>query len=151
MSTETVPGVNPYAAGLDVSAFSMEELFPKLDLEFRPFGAKILVQLRRTISRSRGGIMLVDDTSDTEAWNTQVGKVIALGELAYKSRKDGQPWPEGAWAKEGMFVRFNRWSGDRMTFKLNDGEKPVVVLIMNDHDLLGEYTGDPRLVRAFIE
>jgi hypothetical protein len=27
----------------------------------------------------------------------------------------------------------------------------VVVLILNDHDLLGAYEGDPRDVRAFIQ
>lgn len=143
--------VNPYADGVDVRGFELDELWPQVDPEFKPFGAKVLVQLRRVIDRTKSGIILTDDTMATEAWNTQVGKVIALGDLAYKSRKDGQHWPEGPWVQLGDFVRFTRYAGDRLTIKMEDGGKPVTILIMNDHDLLGQYTGDPRLVRTFIE
>lgn len=148
---DQLPTVSPYSTGLDASGFSKEELFPVVDPEFRPFGSKILVQLRRVILESRGGIALIDSTGDTEAWNMQVGKVIAVGPLAFKNRKTFAEWPEGTWCEVGDFVRFPRWGGDRITVQPDAKGKPVVVLIMNDSDLLGAYTGDPCKVRAYLE
>ena len=80
----------------------------------------------------------------------QVGKIISMGPLAFKNRKNAEDWPEGMWAKVGDFVRFPRWGGDRITVNMKEGD-PVVILILNDHDLLGAYQGDPREVHTFIE
>lgn len=143
--------VNPYDTGLDVTGHSLDDLWPVVDPQFRPFGAKVLVQLRRVMLVSKGGIALVDSTGDAEAWNMQVGKIIAMGPLAFKNRKTFEDWPEGAWAKQGDYVRFPRWGGDRLSIDLKDGNKPVVILILNDSDLWGAYEGDPRQIRAFIE
>lgn len=152
--TESLATVNPYSTGLDASGWSLEELWPQIDPQFRPYGSKILVQLRRVILQSRGGIELIKSTGETEAWNMQVGKIIALGPLAFKNRKTFEEWPEGTWAKLGDYVRFPRWGGDRITVETPEGVlkgEPIVVLVMNDSDLMGEYTGDPRVVKAFLE
>lgn len=151
LGLSALPTVSPYSSGLDVSGFSLEELFPAVDPQFKPYGARILIQLRRVMLLSRGGIALIEQTGDTEAWNMQVGKVIAMGPLAFKNRKTSEAWPEGMWAEVGDYVRFPRWGGDRISIQPDDKGKPVVVLICNDHDLLGAYTGDPREVKAFIE
>ncbi len=143
--------VSPYATGTDASMHEMSEVFPQVDPQFLPFGNKVLVQLRRVVTKSKGGILLTTGTTDTEAWNMQVGKLIAIGPLAFKRRDTAEPWPEGMWAKLGDFVRVPRWGGDRLSVNLSDGGLPVVVLVMNDSDLLGAYTGDPRDVRAFIQ
>lgn len=143
--------VNAYATGVKVGHVDLNALFPQIDPQFKPLGARILVQLRRVVTKTASGILLTDGTQQSEAWNMQVGKVIALGPLAFKNRKTAEPWPEGAWAKIGDYVRFPRWGGDRITVDLNDGEPPVVVLVLNDADLYGLYEGDPRDVRTFIE
>ena len=142
--------VNPYSSGQDVSLFPMDEVFPKVDPQFKPFGSRVLIQLRRTVNKTRGGIILTETDQQTEAWNMQVGKVIAIGPLGFKNRATNESWPEGVWCSEGDFVRVPRWGGDRLTIPQPDGS-PVVVVILNDHDLLGAYTGDPREVKAFIE
>lgn len=144
--------VNPYATGQDASGSSLDEAFPTVDPQFVPFGSKVLVQLRRVLSKSKGGIILSTDTKDTEAWNMQIGKIISTGPLAFKNRKSGEAWPEGTWAEVGDFVRFPRWNGDRLTVKVDDDRgDPVVVLILDDHNLLGKYTGNPLEVRSFIQ
>ena len=148
---EVLPTVSPYSQGIDVSGRSMEELFPEVDPQFRPFGAKVLIQLRRVVNKTKSGILLAEETQDNEAWNMQVGKIVAMGPLAFKNRKDAKEWPEGMWAKVGDYVRFPRWGGDRLSVPINDGSKPVVILILNDSDLWGAYTGDPRDVRAYID
>jgi co-chaperonin GroES (HSP10) len=149
--SNVIATVSPYSTGLDVSDRSIEDLFPDVDPECEPLGSKVLVQLRRVLLMSRGGIQLVEETGDTEAWNIQIGKVIALGPLAFKNRKTGDPWPEGLWVKVGEYVRFPRWGGDRLTIDLEDGNKPVVILILEDYHMLVKYKGDPRKVRAYLE
>jgi co-chaperonin GroES (HSP10) len=151
MTTTAPESVNPYATGIDASKHEMSQMFPSVDPQFKPYGSRVLVQLRRVVSKTVSGIILSESTKESEAWNMQVGKLIAAGPLAFKNRTTSEPWPEGVWAKLGDFVRVPRWGGDRLSIAPTDGEAPVVVLILNDHDLLGAYEGDPRDVRAFIQ
>lgn len=142
--------VDPHSMGIDVSHEDLASLFPKVDPQFRPFGSRVLVQLRRVVEKTASGILLATETKQTEAWNMQVGKIIAVGPLAFKDRRTGEFWPEGEWAREGDFVRFARWAGDRLTIDMGKNEQPVVVLVVNDSDLYGAYEGDPRVVKTFI-
>lgn len=152
MDMNLPPTVKPYSDGQDVSGYTEAEVFPTVDPEFRPFGAKVLIQVRRVMTTSKGGIVLVNEAKETEAWNQQVGKIIALGPLAFKNRATGKEWPEGMWATIGDFVRFPRHIGDRISVPIPDGKgDPVVILIIDDHQLMGAYTGDPLKPRAFIE
>lgn len=146
----SLPTVSPYSTGLNSSMFSMEQCFPEIDLDFRPFGTRIVVQLRRVIKKSAGGILLGTETTATEAWNMQVGKVLSIGPLAFKNRRTGEAWPEGLWCKEGDYVRFSRHVGDRLSVQVDDDGEPVALLILNDSDLIGQYLGDPREVRAYL-
>lgn len=145
-----LPTVSAVGVGLDDTGRAIEEMFPKIDPQFVPFGTRILVQIKRVVARTKSGIYLGEDTKETEAWNQQIGQVISIGDLAFKNRANGNPWPEGAWAKPGDYVRFLRHVGDRMVVKDPDGLGPVAVLVLNDSDLLGKYTGDPREVRAYL-
>lgn len=144
------PTVAPYATGLDTAGRTLGELFPTVDPEFEVFGHRVLVQLRRTISKSAGGIILSRDTKDTEAWNIQVARLIAVGPLAFKNRATGESWPEGAWAKVGDFIKVPRWGGDRNSVPMGDGGDPVVVVTLADSDLIGRYTGNPLAIKAYI-
>lgn len=145
--TETV---SPYSTGVDVSGRTVAELFPPVDPEFEPFGPRVMVQLRRVVNMSKGGIALVADTKATEAWNIQVARLLKAGPLAFKNRATSEPWPEGVWAREGDFVMVPRWGGDRRSIPAGDGGEPVVVVVLNDSDLIGRYTGDPLAVKAFL-
>ena len=95
----------------------------------------------------------MEETKDTEKWNTQVAKIIAIGPLAFKQRDTMQPWPEGSRAELGEFVRVPKWGGDRWEVPLNeDEENPEMALfaIFNDHELISKVTGDPLKVKAFL-
>ena len=61
---------------------SEEDAFPNTDPGVRPFGSRVLVQFRQAKMKTKGGIILAGETRDTEVWNTQVAKVVALGPLA---------------------------------------------------------------------
>lgn len=144
--------VSPYSTGFDMSHQRLEDAFPEVDPQFEPFGSKILIQVRRVLTTTKSGIYLGEADKTTEAWNTVIGKLIAVGPLAFKNRQTALPWPEGMWAKIGDFVRFPRHIGDRLSVKMDDGRgDPVVILLMDDHQLSGRYTCDPLTVRAFIE
>lgn len=147
--SEVAATVSAYAKGLDVSHSSMNELFPDVDVEFEPFGHRVLVQLRRTISKTASGIVLVGDTKDTEAWNIQVARLIKCGPLAFKNRATAQPWPEGVWAEVGDFVKVPRWGGDRWSLPREDGD-PIQIVMFSDSDLLGKFTGNPLAIKSYL-
>ncbi len=127
---------------------ALAEAFPAVDAGVQPFGSRVLVQIR-TPKKKVGSILLVQDTKDTEKWNTQVAKVIAVGSLAYKNRNTQEPWPEGQWCQPGDFVRVPKYGGDRWEVPLNKDENALFV-IFNDLDIIGKVTSDPLAIKAFI-
>jgi hypothetical protein len=112
------------------------------------------VQLRRTKKRvSRAGIILVEETRETEKWQNMVGKVIELGPLAFKKRDTMEPWVEGVWCEVGDYLRVPKWGGDRWEVPVpgEDGvEDPVLFMVINDHEVIAKITGNPLAVKAFI-
>ena len=129
------------------------EAFPIVDAEVQPLGSRVLVQVKSIRSKTKGGIILVDDTKDTELWNTTVAKVIAMGPVAFKNRDTLRPWPEGDWVQPGEFVRAPKYGGDRwkVPYLTPEGEEEkAMFVIINDLDIIGRITGDPLKVQAFL-
>ena len=125
------------------------EAFPDADPGITPFGSRVLVQIRSPKTKTASGIILDNGTRDTEKWNTQVAKVINVGALAFKNRNTMDSWPEGSWCKAGDYVRVAKYGGDRWEVPLPNGETALFV-IFNDLDIIGQVTGDPLAIRAFI-
>jgi len=129
----------------------LNKAFPHCDPGVVPFGSRVLIQVRTPKTKTAGGILLTGETQDTELWNTQVGKVLSTGSLAFKNRNTMEQWPEGGWCQPGDFVRVPRYGGDRWEVKTGDGDDDkAIVIIFNDLDLIGKVTGDPLTVKAFI-
>lgn len=128
---------------------AMKEAFPAVEAGIIPFGSRVLVQIRTPKKKSSGGIILSNDTQDTEKWNTQIAKVISLGPLSFKNRNTMDSWPEGDWCTVGEFVRVAKYGGDRWEVTAPDGEVALFV-IFNDLDILGQVLGDPLAIKAFI-
>jgi len=128
---------------------AMKEAFPAVEAGIRPFGSRVLVQIRTPKKKSSGGIILSTDTQDTEKWNTQIAKVVSLGPLSFKNRNTMESWPEGDWCTVGEFVRVAKYGGDRWEVTAPDGEVALFV-IFNDLDILGQVLGDPLAIKAFI-
>lgn len=127
----------------------INEAFPDIDPGFEPFGSRVVVQLRSPKLKSKGGIILVDDTKETEMWNTQIAKVRKLGPLSFKNRDRIETWPEGAWCSIGDYVRIPKYLQDKWFMELPDG-KQVLFMLINDIDLLAKKTGNPLDVKAYI-
>ena len=128
---------------------ALAEAFPNADSGVQPFGSRVLVQIRTPKTKTKGGIILTRDTVDTEKWTTQVAKVISVGPLAFKNRNTQEAWPEGEWCKPGDFVRVPKYGGDRWEVPVNKNDSAMFV-IFNDLDVIGQVTGDPLAVKAFI-
>ena len=137
-----------------VSEADLAWAFPPVDPGAKPLGARILVQLRRTKKKTSGGkIILVEETKNAEKWQNMVAKVLDIGPLAFRKRDSMEPWPEGAWAKVGDYIRVPKWGGDRWEVKVpgdDDLEDPALFMILNDHELIARVTGYPLDMRAFI-
>ena len=133
---------------------TLAEAFPVVDPLMAPYGARVLIQLRAVKEKvTSAGIYIPEDTKETEKWNTMIGKVIALGPLAFKNRETMQPWAEGVWAAVGDFVRVPKWGGDRWEIDFSDDKGTqgrALFTFFNDHELIGKVTGDPREIKAFI-
>ena len=96
-----------------ISASTLQEAFPDVSPGVYPMGARVLVQLRTVREKTRGGIVLVEDTKQFNKGTTQIGKIVCLGPIAYRNRDSGNLWPEGVWARPGDFVRIPKFGGDR--------------------------------------
>jgi co-chaperonin GroES (HSP10) len=107
------------------------------------------VQIRSPKTKTASGIIIDNGSRDTEKWNTQVAKVVNVGALAFKNRNSMEPWPEGSWCKPGDYVRVAKYGGDRWEVPMPNGETALFV-IFNDLDIIGQVTGDPLAIRAFI-
>ena len=128
--------------------------FPEVSPGQAPYGGRVIVQLRR-IKKKSGMIIIVDETKENEKWNNMIGKVVAIGPLAFKNRDTMQPWAEGSWAEIGDFVRVPRWGGDRWERmdpnETDDGSKePVLFMTINDHELIAKVTDDPLSFKAYV-
>lgn len=129
----------------------LREAFPAVDPGAKPLGARVLVQLRRTKNTvTSAGIVLVQETRETEKWNNMVAKVVEIGPLAFKKRDTMEPWPEGSWCDVGDYLRVPKWGGDRWEVEVEGEEEPALFMILNDHEIIAKVTGDPLKVRAFV-
>ena len=141
--------VSNFGSNAQLAYKTIDEAFPKVDPGHIPLGERVMVQIRKAVTKTKGGIILTDDSTKTEHDNTQVAKLIASGPLAFKNRDTGELWPEGEWVKIGEFVRCPKYGGDRWEIRDAIGE-PITFAIFKDTDLIAKVTADPRNVRAFI-
>jgi co-chaperonin GroES (HSP10) len=126
--------------------------FPAVKPGQEPFGGRVIVQLRRIKRKTSGRIILVEETKENEKWNNMIGKVVAIGPLAFKNRDTMQAWPEGSWAQIGDYVRVPKWGGDRWEREVSgeENEDPVLFMTLNDHELIARVSDDPLSFKAYI-
>jgi co-chaperonin GroES (HSP10) len=92
-----------------------------LDVIPKPVGYRILVRPYSGPKKTKGGILLTDNASETIQMTTVVGLVVAMGDLCYA---DKARFPNGPWCKEGQFIIYGRYAGSR--FKTKYGEHRIL-------------------------
>lgn len=116
---------------------STDEAFPFVQPPFGAFGSRVVVQIKKPPSKTKGGIILTDDTRDAASDTCLVAKVVRVGPLAFRNRETEKLWPEGAWAEVGDLVAIPLYGGNRRKVKIPGSTESVEFAIMNDLDLLG--------------
>ena len=110
---------------------------PKLP---KPTGWRMLVLPFKMKEKTKGGVILAEDTLERQQVASQVGLVMAMGQQCYK---DKERYPEGPWCKEKDWVMFARYAGSRIKIEggemrlLNDDE--VLATIDSPEDILHEF------------
>jgi len=148
---EKIPTIEGSAGASDPAELAWA--FPDVTPGQAPFGGRVIIQLRR-IKKHAGKIILVEETKENEKWNNMIGRVVAIGPLAFKNRDTMQPWAEGSWAQVGDYVRVPRWGGDRwerpVVTEENGDLNPVLFMTINDHELIAKVTDDPLSFKAYV-
>ena len=120
-----------------VGVESKDKQEPKLP---KPTGWRLLVLPFKMKEKTKGGVILAEDTLERQQVASQVGLVMAMGPQCYK---DKERYPEGPWCKEKDWIMFARYAGSRIKIEggemrlLNDDE--VLATIDSPEDILHEF------------
>jgi co-chaperonin GroES (HSP10) len=123
-----------------LDAKSISENVSLLERLPTPTGWRLLVLPYAGPKKTKGGIILSDQTQDTIQMTTVCAYVLKVGELAYK---DKEKFPNGPWCKEGEWVIFGRYAGSR--FKIEGGE----VRILNDDEIIARIKNPEDILHAY--
>jgi co-chaperonin GroES (HSP10) len=101
-----------------------------------PSGWRLLVLPFSPREKTKGGVLIAQESLDKLRIATNCGYVLSMGPLAYHDR---EKFPTGPWCKKGDWVIFARYAGSRLP--IEGGE----VRILNDDEVLGTIK-DPEAV-----
>ena len=93
-----------------------------------PSGWRLLVLPFTPKEKTKGGILIAQESLDKLRVATNCGYVLKMGPLAYQDR---EKYPTGPWCKKGDWVIFARYAGSRLP--IEGGE----VRLLNDDEVLG--------------
>ena len=100
----------------------------------KPVGWRIVLFPLKLEKKTKGGVILTDETVEESQITTNICKVLKTGSLCYK---DKERYPDGPWCKEGDWVIITRYAGSRV--KIDGGE----LRIINEDEILA-VVDDPR-------
>ena len=105
----------------------------------KPTGWRLLVLPFKMKEKTKGGLMLADETIERSQVASTCGLVLKQGPHCY----DKEKFPEGPWCKKGDWVIFARYAGSRILIDggevrlLNDDE--ILATIENPEDIFHQY------------
>ena len=91
-------------------------------------GYHILIRPISVKEKTKGGILIPDSTREDMSYLTIVGKVLAVGNLAYK---DIDKFPTGKWCDVGDYVCYGKHSGQKLYYK-----STRLILLFDDQIML---------------
>ena len=100
----------------------------------QPSGWRMILFPLKLQGKTKGGVLLTDDTVTESQVTTNICKVLKMGPECYK---DKEKFPSGPWCKEGDWVLITRYAGSRI--RIDGGE----LRIINDDEILA-VVDDPR-------
>ena len=104
-----------------------------------PTGWRMLILPFKMGEKTKGGLLLSDETVERSQVASTCGLVLKMGPHCY----DKEKFPEGAWCKPGDWGIFARYAGSRILIDggevrlLNDDE--ILATIDNPEDIFHQY------------
>ena len=92
-----------------------------------PTGWRLLVLPYKGQGKTKGGVILTDETMQERGYTTVTGLVLKMGAECYT---DETRSPKGPWCKKGDWIIFGRYAGSR--FGIEGGE----VRILNEDEII---------------
>ena len=111
-----------------------------LEIIPNPVGYRMLVRPWSGHKKTKGGLLLTEDTADKIQMTTVVALVVKMGDLCYK---DESKFPSGPWCKEGEFIIYGRYAGSRFQTKFGEHR------ILNDDEIIGTVKKPEDILRLF--
>lgn len=100
----------------------------------KPMEYNVLVKPSEVEAKTKGGIILADETKEKEQFGRMEGTLVAVSPLAFSFAD----WPEGAEKPQpGQTVLFSRYQGTEITGR--DGAK---YWLMKDQSIAGVMTDE---------
>ena len=143
MKTETLLKLNPKITlpKADLVGLKKPKQITKESTKLpQPTGWRILILPFKMGEKTKGGILMGQDTLEKQQVASQCGNVLAMGPDCYR---DKNRYKQGPWCKVGDWVMFARYAGSRIKIEggevrlLNDDE--ILATIKNPEDILHEY------------
>ena len=91
-------------------------------------GYHILIRPISVKEKTKGGILIPDSTREDMSYLTTVGRVLAVGNLAYK---DLDKFPNGKWCDVGDYVCYGKHAGQKLYYKATR-----LILLFDDQIIL---------------
>ena len=104
-----------------------------------PTGWRILVLPFKQKEKTKGGILLADETVERSQVASTCGLVLRMGPHCY----DKERYPEGPWCKKGDWIIFARYAGSRI--KIDGGE----IRLLNDDEVLATVENPEDIFHEF--
>ena len=105
-----------------------------------PTGWKMLVLPFKMNEKTKGGVLLGQETLERQQVGSQCGNVLAMGPDCYN---DKARFTQGPWCKVGDWVVFARYAGSRI--EIEGGE----VRLLNDDEVLATVQDPTDILHKF--
>ena len=94
-----------------------------------PLNWKVLIQPHQVQMKTKGGLHLPSVSKDNEEYLTAHGRVVSMGELAFRDRDTGEKWKMSTTPVVGNRVTYGKYAGQKVTVN------GVRFLLLNDDEL----------------
>ena len=137
--TKKIITPNKELVGLKKSEEQKEVTNEKAKLP-QPTGWRMLVLPFKMNEKTKGGVLLQQETIERQQVGSQCGNVLAMGPDCYS---DKDRFTEGPWCKVGDWIVFARYAGSRI--EIEGGE----VRLLNDDEVLATVQDPTDILHKF--
>ena len=137
--TKNIITPNKELVGLKKSEEQKEVTNEKAKLP-QPTGWRLLVLPFKMNEKTKGGVLLGQETIERQQVGSQCGNVLAMGPDCYN---DKDRFKDGPWCKVGDWVVFARYAGSRI--EIEGGE----VRLLNDDEVLATVQDPTDILHKF--